>query len=63
MSPSWTDNGKAVMFEWVTCFHGAVWGQRILSDAAPQGNLTAESEPLRCPARRPADRSVPHGAC
>jgi hypothetical protein len=54
MSPSWTDNGKAVMFEWSSA-HGAVWGQRILSDAAPQGNLTAESEPLRYPlAAQPA---------
>jgi hypothetical protein len=52
MSPSWTDNGKAVMFQWSTG-HGAVWGYRLLSDAAPPGNLTAESEPLRYPPAQP----------
>ena len=52
MDPSWTDNGKAVMFQWSSP-HGAVWGQRILSDAAPQGNLDAESELLRYPPASP----------
>jgi hypothetical protein len=52
MSPSWTDNGKAVMFQWSNPTRG-LWGFRILSDAAPQGNLTTESVLLRYPPAGP----------
>jgi hypothetical protein len=55
LNPSWTDNGKAVMFEWAN----SQWsknGYRILSDTAPQGSLIAESAWLPYPA---AGRSFP----
>jgi hypothetical protein len=44
--PYWTDNGKAVIFAWVT---GSKSGYRVLSDTAPAGNLVAESTPLPYP--------------
>jgi hypothetical protein len=55
LDPYWTDNGKAVAFEWAS----GGWpknGYRILSDTAPQGNLIAESTPLPYP---PTQRSLP----
>jgi hypothetical protein len=53
LSPSWTDNGKAVMFEWESG-NQPLNGYRILSATAPQGNLITESSWLPYP---PAQRS------
>jgi hypothetical protein len=58
LDPVWTDNGKAVMFEWASDQFPAN-GYRTLSDAAPQGDLIAESVPLPYP---PAQRSIPPAA-
>jgi hypothetical protein len=55
LDPAWTDNGKAVMFQW-SSGRFPQNGYRILSDAAPQGNLTTESVPLPYP---PAQRGFP----
>jgi hypothetical protein len=56
LNPFWTDNGKALMFQWTS---GGQVQYRILSDAARQGNLIAESARLPYPPRAEANALAP----
>jgi hypothetical protein len=56
LNPSWTDNAKALMFEWSS---GGKFQYRILRTTAPQGNLITESVALPYPPPAEATANAP----
>lgn len=59
LNPSWTDNGKALMFQWSSDGQHPEVQYRILSAAASQGNLITKSTPLPYPPPAEPDATMP----